>query len=202
VASVAKTWGLDLVDAVYFAEGGGSYHWVVTTADGIRHFVTVDDLDEKRFLGDTREGTFTALRSAFDTAFALGTSGLDFVVAPRRTSGGETVHRIGARYSVALFPFIEGTPGSFGVVLPPEERAALVHLLASLHAATPLVVGLARDVIPEIPGRQGLESPLHELDREWSGGPYSEEARALLSTHAPAVLSLLETFDRLSDQVR
>ena len=53
-----------------------------TAADGSLHFVTVDDLDSKPWLGDDRPSTFAALRDAFDTSVALReTAGLTFVVA-------------------------------------------------------------------------------------------------------------------------
>jgi len=34
--------------------GGGSYHWDVGDGDGRRWFVTVDDLDVKGWLSETR----------------------------------------------------------------------------------------------------------------------------------------------------
>ena len=55
----------------YVPEGFGSYHWRAEDREGRRHFVTVDDLDNKGWLGDDRESTFRGLRRAFDTAVAL-----------------------------------------------------------------------------------------------------------------------------------
>ncbi len=95
IGSLADRWGLDVEAVHYAAIGGGSYHWVVDDRTGTRSFVTVDDLDRKPWLGDTRESAFDGLRQAFDTAAALGDGGLGFVVAPVPTSGGETVHRLG-----------------------------------------------------------------------------------------------------------
>ncbi|MBA3490026.1 MAG: aminoglycoside phosphotransferase family protein [Longispora sp.] len=41
-----------------------------------------------------------------------------------------------------------------------------------------------------------------DLDRPWTGGPYGEPARALLSAHARHVEQLLIEFDRLVDRVQ
>ena len=73
---VADGWGFDVDSADYAAVGGGSYHWVVKDRNGTRAFVTVDDLDLKPWLGDTRESAFDGLRRAFDTAAALRDDGL------------------------------------------------------------------------------------------------------------------------------
>ena len=94
--------------AEYAAVGGGSYHWVVRDLDGTQRFATVDDLDQKPWLADTRDAVFVGLRRAFDTAGALHDLGLDFVVAPIRTDRGEAVRRIGPRHAIALFPFVDG----------------------------------------------------------------------------------------------
>ncbi len=71
-ASLADGWGFDVQVAEYAPVGAGSYHWVVTDSSGTRAFVTVDDLDRKKWLGDTRESAFDALRAAFDTAMIVG----------------------------------------------------------------------------------------------------------------------------------
>ena len=91
VGSLADGWGVDVATADYAAVGGGSYHWVVRDVDGTRRFVTVDDLAQKPWLGDSRDAVFGGLRRAFDTAGALHEIGLGFVVAPIRTDRGETV---------------------------------------------------------------------------------------------------------------
>ena len=53
--ALADGWGLDVAAADYAALGAGSYHWFVRDAEGARAFVTVDDLDQKTWLGDTRD---------------------------------------------------------------------------------------------------------------------------------------------------
>jgi spectinomycin phosphotransferase len=201
VSSLFHGWGLNVVRAEYAAVGGGSYHWLVDGDAGKRHWVTVDDLDQKGYLGRTRDSAFDGLRRAFDTALALRTGGLEFVVAPAPTSSGETVRRLGARHAVAVLPFVDGSSFRFGERLPPAEGVALADALVRLHRATPSVASIARPANPLLPERGGLEQALRELDRKWVGGPFSEPARALVAGRAEGIRRLLETFDRLAGQV-
>jgi spectinomycin phosphotransferase len=200
IGFLADGWGFDVESADYAAVGGGSYHWVVNDLKGTRGFVTVDDLDRKPWLGETRESVFDGLRRAFNTAVALRDGGLGFVVAPIPTSHGETVRRIGPRHTVALFPFVDGRAGRFGHY-DTAERAAAVAMLAELHQATPAVASVARSVDLNLPGRRQLEAGLREVNQTWSGGPFSEPARRALARHASEVAELLALADRLSADV-
>src|SRR6266508_426095 len=89
IGSLADGWRFDVEAIDYAAVGFGSYHWVATDPRGTRRFVTVDDLEQKPWLGDTRETVFDGLMRSFDTAVALRDAGLGFVVAPIITSDGE-----------------------------------------------------------------------------------------------------------------
>jgi spectinomycin phosphotransferase len=198
--ALADGWGFDVATADYAAVGFGSYHWVVSDVDGARGFATVDDLDRKPALGETRESVFEGLTRAFDTAAALHDSGLEFVVAPILTSRGETVRRVGPRHAIALFPFVEGHAGQFGRH-DGAERAAVMAMLAELHGATNAVSGVVRTADLELPGRPRLEAALRQTDEPWSGGPLSESARQALARHAPDVAELLVLADRLAAEV-
>lgn len=200
VGLLPEGWGFDVEALDYAPVGGGSYHWLVTNRDGTRRFVTVDDLDHKPWLGDTSESVFDGLRRAFDTATALRDHGLGFVVAPIPTIRGETVCRIGSRYAIAVFPFVDGQAGLFGRY-EPAERAAVLAMLAELHAATRAVASVARRMDLELPGRRDLESALDDVGQAWSGGPFSEPTREVLAEHAPYVTELLALADRLRDHV-
>jgi len=201
IGSLAGGWGFEVELAEYAEVGFGSYHWVVTDGAGRRGFVTVDDLDGKPWLGDTRESAFDGLRRAFDTAVALRDSGLGFVVAPIPAGGGETVQRIGSHHTIALFPFVEGQAGRYGGYDTADERAAVVTMLAELHGAPPAVAALARRADLGLPGRRQLESSLQDLNQPWAGGPFSEPARRVLSDHAAEVAALLAAADRLAVEV-
>jgi spectinomycin phosphotransferase len=201
IGSLADGWGFQVEAIDYAAVGFGSYHWVATDSTGTRGFVTVDDLEQKPWLGDTRESVFDGLTRAFDTAVALRDAGLGFVVAPILTSDGEAVRRIGARHSIALFPFLEGRAGLFGEYGTADERTAVVTMFARLHQATSAVDSIARRIDLSLPGRGYLESGLQEVNRTWSGGPFSEPARQALARHVSDVAELLGLFDRLSRYV-
>jgi spectinomycin phosphotransferase len=201
VDALAEGWGVEVDTAEYAAVGGGSYHWIVHGLDGTHQFVTVDDLDQKPWLADTRDSAFVGLRRAFDTADALRDLGLDFVVAPIRTDRGEVVRRIGSRHAIALFPFVDGHTGTFGRYEDAATRAAVLDMLAELHRATPAVTSLARKVGLDVPGRRHIEAGLREVHEMWSGGPFSEPARSALAAHAADVVDLLELADRLAADV-
>jgi len=201
IACLGDGWGLE-VDHVRFAPVGfGSYHWEVTDRAGRRYFATVDDLDTKGWLGDDRDSTFEGLRAAFATALALRRdAGLTSVVAPIPAAGGATVCRVSPRYSVALFPFVEAT-GRSGMEHAAAERADVVRLLADLHGATGAVLSVARPRHLTLPYRPQLEAALRELDRPWSGGPFSEPVRELLASGAEELRVRLRAFDRLAAEV-
>src|SRR5271165_253166 len=123
--ALADGWRIGAPDLRYVPVGGGSYHWEVRDGAGPRWFVTVDDLDDKPWLGEGRTAVARGLRSAMDTALALRRDArLAFVAAPVPGSGEQTVRRVDARYAVTVFPFIGGTPGEFGAVRSGRERAA------------------------------------------------------------------------------
>lgn len=199
VDALADGWGFGTDSIEYAAVGAGSYHWVVTDTSGTRRFVTVDDLDQKKWLGETRDAACEALGRAFDTAGALRLAGLEFIVAPIATSAGESLHRVGQRHTVALFQFIEGHAGRWGPY-EPGARAAVVSMLAELHRATP-AAGSVRNAGLELAGRGRLEAALRELNEPWSGGSLSEPARQAFSKHALDLVEFLSVADRLATGV-
>jgi spectinomycin phosphotransferase len=199
--ALAQGWGIRAVALRYTAVGGGSYHWAVRGSEGRRRFVTVDDLDGKPWLGQTRAAVLDGLRAAMDTAVALRRqAGLRFVTAPVPALNGEAVRPLDSRYALAVFPFLDGSPGRFGEDLSARQRGELTALLAALHLATP---ALARPPVAriELPRRAALDAALGDLGRPWDGGPFSEPARALLTRTAGQVRNLLTTFDRLAARV-
>jgi spectinomycin phosphotransferase len=182
--------------------GGGSHHWVARERDGRRYFVTADDLDRKPWLGRDRDSTFAGLRAAYDTALALrDRAGLGFVLAPAAGRAGAAVRRLGARYSVALFPFLDGSAGTFWDYAAADHAARVIPILAELHRATPVVRGVAQPRPVEVPGRSELEAALAALDRPWAGGPFSEPARAWLGASAGSIRRALRSFDELAARV-
>lgn len=199
---LAAEWGFDAATLEYHAEGFGSYHWIGTETGGTRRFVTVDDLDDKTWLGSTRDATFDGLERAFDTAFALRhRADLGFVLAPLLTDTGETVLRIGTRHAMALYPIAAGRSFGFGERPTPTQRDEIIRTLVELHHATPLAQATATHYDLPVPGRHHLERALTDVDKPWEGGPFSEPSRAALTRHRDDVTRLLDAFDDLEREV-
>ena len=201
IAGLAEGWGLEVESARYAPVGFGSYHWDVTDAAPRRYFVTVDDLDHKSWLGHDRESVFASLCGAFDAAVALREGGLQFVVAPIPAVKGESVRRISARHTVALFPFVDRSHSSFGEDSATGGRADLIQMLAELHRATRVALPVARRCSVDLADRRLLEAALRQLDRTWTGGPFSEPVRELLAGNASGLIGRLQAFDRLAAEV-
>jgi len=153
------------------------------------------------FVGTTAADAFSGLRCAFDTALALRETGLEFVVASLCSKRGETVEPLGARYAVAVYPYLTGAPGKFGAARSADERAQVMDMLVRLHQASPAVTALARPWQVSPASRRALDNALDNLDQPWAGGPLSEPARATIASHAPALRRLLATFDQLAAEV-
>jgi spectinomycin phosphotransferase len=194
--ALADGWGLSASTLRYAPVGGGSYHWAVTAGRSGRWFVTVDDLDDKGWLGRTRPAVFAGLRTALDASVTLRhEAGLRFVAAPVPTLDGQSLRSLGDAHTVAVFPFLHGTPGEWDQPLPAADLDELVAMLAALHGADPAAVRLPRRDVG-LSWRGDLEAALRELGRPWTGGPFTEPARELLAGAAGPVRRGLDTLDR------
>ena len=136
--SLADGWGIDVASMSYLPEGGGSHHWKVTDPSGGVLFVRVDDLDDKDWLGDTRDAVFEGLVRAFDTAGALRTDAdLAFVVAPLPDADGTFGRRLTSRYAISAFPYLSGASYPFGPYRDESVRSAAMEMVIAVHGATP-----------------------------------------------------------------
>jgi spectinomycin phosphotransferase len=199
--AVADRWRIDVESISYEAVGGGSHHWLLRTVDADYRFLTVDDLGTKPWLGADPDSTFAGLDAAFKTARLLRAAGLDFVVAPIPAADGAVATRLDRRFSASLFPYISGRAGTFGEEFSRRDRQDLLALWAKLHQATPLVREAARRRSLDVPGRSDLEDALTNLQRPWTGGPYSERAREWLTANRDLVAASLDRYDRLAGEV-
>jgi spectinomycin phosphotransferase len=172
--ALADGWGITTQTVEYLPIGAGGYHWSAGS-----WFVTVGDQTEQ----------------ALAIAATLHT-GLDFIVAPIRSTSGQVTRRLGEHHALSVYPFVTGTSGSFGPH-PVAERDAVLDMLIALHQATPLTAATAARTDLQLPGRNALESALADLGRPWTTGPYAEAARRLLAEHAAGVTERLARRDAL-----
>jgi spectinomycin phosphotransferase len=223
VSALSRSWGLRVGPLRYLQVGGGSYHWTTEDDAGHRYFLTVDDLTTKPWLGSDEDSTFSGLLVAYATPGRLQRAGLEFPVAPVRAtgrrdsgdpgegrparhaggSGGAPAVRLSQRYSLAVFSYLEGSPGQWGKPINAGDRSRLLTLLAELHrfdirAAFPRAVLATR---MELHWRDELTATLAALDEPWSGGPYSGAARLALADNADGVRALVDRWDGLAAEV-
>jgi spectinomycin phosphotransferase len=195
--AVGAHWGLAAGSIEYLAIGGGSYHWRMA-----EHFVNVDDLDGKHWLGSSRDGVAAGLERAFDTAWALrAEAGLEFVVGPIPTADGRSVIRLDDRYTLAVFPRLDAEETSFFRQRSAAERDRVLRMLADLHRATRIVATRAPSHDADLTYRADLDAAIDDLGSLWDAGPLSAEAQALLQANAGTVVAGLRTFDRLRMEV-
>jgi spectinomycin phosphotransferase len=122
---------------------------------------------------------------------------LGFVVAPICAGDGGVLRRLDGRYSVSVFPYIEGHAYRFGPY-PASLRPAALDMVAELHRCTSAVRDGAALHVLRYGDARDLQALLAEPDEPWDGGPYSEPARRLLAPHTSEILELVELFDLLA----
>lgn len=198
-AAVERHWALRGLRLEYLPVGFGGHHWRAG-----RWFVTVDDLAAGHQPGPDTDASFEALDRAYRTAAALrAEAGLEFVVAPVADSDGEVIRRLGDRYAVTVFPFVDGESSTWGPYETAEERRTMSAVLARLHAVTPqLPAGLPRVEGFAVPARAAFEEAVADLERPWTTGPFAERARQLLTQAVSDVQRLLHEYDRLVEDAR
>jgi aminoglycoside phosphotransferase (APT) family kinase protein len=202
-SALGRWWGLAVTSAEYRAVGWGSHHWDVADAAGSRWFVSADDLEQKG-LSDTEPLAvrFARLRASLATACDLRDCGLALVVAPVLTGCGEPVVRVGGRFAVAVYPFVEGQAFDWGEFSSREHRLAVAALVAAVHTAPPAASRhtLADDFA--LPQRDALEAACDPAREAPNCGPYAQAASLLLRPHAAPVRRLLGRYDELAGRAR
>ena len=193
--AVRDGWGVDKFELRYLPVGGGAYHWHLTGgSDSL--FVTVDDLDDKDWLGEDRDTVAETLYAALGVARWLhDDAGLAFVLAPLVTTHGPSLMRFADRYTVSVSPYLDGRCQPFGPHTDRARRWQVIDALAALHSVTP-PPGTPNLVEPIIGVRHDLEAFLDDPGECWTAGPLGEQARALLVPHAVELAARLHAFDR------
>jgi len=203
LAAMTANWNLHVESVRYVPKGTGSYHWTVDAGGHPTYFLTVDDLDTKPWIANQRGTTFEGLKVAYETARTLRHDlGLSLVVGPIESREGAVVARLSDQYSMAVFPFVEGTAGQWGDQLPDHRRTELLRELARLHQATPgLRVPVGHRSL-DLAERHLLTAALDDLDCPWQGGPLAEPARLALASHADSVSGWLAQLDDLAERLK
>ncbi|WP_343041337.1 phosphotransferase [Streptomyces typhae] len=197
----AREFGVSPAGVSYAPVGFGDHHWQIVDEDHRPWFATVSDLDHKEYCGQGAAAALDGLRRAMETARTLRErDGLRFVVAPLPTKDGGALVALDARYALTLFPHVPGRPGRFGQRLAAAERDQVLELLAKLHGRTP--PGSTPATTLEPAGLDGIHEALGDLGGPWSGGPFAEPARELLTEHATTLRARCAEFDALTEQVR
>jgi spectinomycin phosphotransferase/16S rRNA (guanine(1405)-N(7))-methyltransferase len=197
-SALEREWGVRAVSLAYRPVGFGSHHWEVVDTRGTRWFVTVDELERKRWTRHEPPGaTFARLRAALTAARDLRDHGHAFVVAPVAALDGEPLARTGDRFAVALYPFVVGRSFSWGEFASPDHRRAVVDLVIAVHTAPEAARRHAPVDDFTIAHRDELEAALDPTGEVEEHGPYTRPMAALLRTHATPVRRLLDRYDRL-----
>ena len=192
-AALARQWALPVRDVSYLPVGFGGYHWLVVDQAGSRWFVTVSDLASP-WVPD--------LPGAMQTAAWLATqAGLGFVVAPVPTRAGQVVGSVDSRHALTLFPYLDAAPGHYEDPIDDGDRAAIIDMLAALHAAVPKGIQVPTRPL-ELGTRQAIDQALARLGVRWAGGPYAEPGRDLLARYERPLRQAFARFDGLLDRVR
>jgi spectinomycin phosphotransferase len=206
-AALARGWDIDVASAEYQAVGWGSHHWAVTGRGGSRWFITVDDLEHKRLTGhEPLAAGFGRLRAALAAATALHDGTLRegraaFVVAPVPARDGAPLARLGDRFAVAAYPFLDGR--SFGGdERPPGYQHATLAMLVRTHAAGGAARRRARRDRFAVPRRRDLEAALDPAAGTPGRGPYAQPAARLAQAAAPLLRRRLRHYDHLVRQAR
>jgi spectinomycin phosphotransferase/16S rRNA (guanine(1405)-N(7))-methyltransferase len=197
VAALRAGWDLDVDSVDYVALGFGSHHWAARGPGDTSWFVTVDELDLRRVADDEPvTAAFDRLAAALATASAVHESGATWVVAPVPARTGEAVVFIRPRFSVAVFPYVDGERYAWGDFETAEHRRGVLDRVVALHTAPVAARAHARTDDFVVPSRAAVESaaagePLPDC------GPYAERTAALVAQHAHRVRDLLSRYDGL-----
>jgi hypothetical protein len=194
-----QAWGIRAAGMTYRPVGWGSHHWEVAGSGGDRWFVTVDELETKRFsASESLDDGFARLRASLWSAVELARAGRDFVVAPLPRAGtdGDPVARLGSRFAVAVYPFLDGRSFAWGDGDTAEWRLAMVGMAAGVHTAPARArrQALADDFT--VPLRDELEAACR--GEATDTGPYGRAAAALMREHERPIQRVLARYDGLA----
>jgi len=136
--------------------GFGSHHWELLDTDGVRWFVTVDDLRTRRLVtGELLTAGYGRLRASLAAAQALRTAGRDVVVVPLPAHNGGPLMPLADCFAASVYPFVGGESYD-GDDYTLEHRRAVLDLLIAVHTGPPEVCDQARPDDYAIPFRDAV----------------------------------------------
>jgi hypothetical protein len=202
IAALRRCWNLSVTSLTYLPVGWGSHHWEAAGPAGRRWFVTVDDLEHKRFSEDEPlTAAFSRLRASLTAAADLRGCGAEFVVAPTAAADGEPVTRLTDRFALAVYPFMAGQSFSWGE-FPDWHRRAVLGLVTGVHTAPAAARqhALADDF--SVPYRAGLEAACEPTGPAAGCGPFALVSSDLVRQNGAAIRRLLARYDDLVTRAR
>ena len=115
---------------------------------------------------------------------------------------GEPVVRVGDRFGVAVYPFVNGQSFEWGEFSSPGHRLAVLGLVVGVHTAPPAASrhALADDFA--VPLRDELEAACDPVAEAADSGPYARRASLLVRQYAAPIRRLLARYDDLATQAR
>ena len=123
------------------------------------------------------------------------------MICPVPATDGAPAVRIASRYSLAVFPFLDGVPGRWGEPIGDDDRSRLLHMLAELHGVEPVSLGRVATTPIELLWRAELEEILADVNRPWTAGPHSAEARQALAAHLADIRGWVARWEALASGV-
>jgi hypothetical protein len=209
VSALAAGWDLDVARLDYLPLGFGSHHWEAVDTAGTRWFVTIDELNHRRWSQDeSADDVAGRLAAALRTAVDLSELGLSFAHAPIPARGGGPLPRMSDDLVISLYPFVTGRAFSWGEFSSPEHRRAVLDLVIAVHTAPQAARRHARTDDLTITYRDALDAALDHAEgaSEDAGsaghGPYQRPASLLIAAHAGQLRHLLARYDALAARAK
>jgi spectinomycin phosphotransferase len=123
-------------------------------------------------------------------------------VAPVPRGDGEPVARLGARFAVAVYPFIDARSFRWGEFISAERRLRVLDLLVAVHTAPAAARQHAMVDDFTIPHRDELAAACGPGSDAPGSGPCARPLAVLLRQHAAPLQRLLARYDEMVRQVR
>jgi hypothetical protein len=134
----------------------------------------------------------SCVRSSCVRSSCVRSSGVQSSGGP--SAGPDPVVRVGDRFALAVYPFVDGESFEWGAFSSPEHRDAVLDLMVTVHSA-PVPTDTPVDGFT-IPHRDDLVAALDGIPST-EDGPFAARAAHLITRHAIPIRRLLARYDEL-----